>query len=63
MLFEPLTQADIAHIVDIQLTRLRALLTEQKLTLTLSDKARSFLAEAGYDPVYGARPLKRAIQR
>jgi len=48
--------------VDIQLRRLRGLLAERKLTLELTEKARRFLADAGYDPVYGARPLKRAIQ-
>ncbi|MBC8446781.1 MAG: hypothetical protein H8D78_03435, partial [Chloroflexi bacterium] len=51
------------QIVEIQLRRLRGLLAERKLTLELTDGALRFLAEAGYDPVYGARPLKRAIQR
>ncbi|MCY1296729.1 Chaperone protein ClpB [compost metagenome] len=50
-------------IVDIQLERLRKLLTERKITLELEDDARAFLADKGYDPVYGARPLKRAIQK
>jgi len=50
-------------IVDIQLTRLRALLAARNLTLELSDSARQWLGNAGYDPVYGARPLKRVIQR
>jgi ATP-dependent Clp protease ATP-binding subunit ClpB len=63
VLFEPLQLSHLAQVVDLQLGRLRALLDEKRLTLTLSDKARAFLAEAGYDPVYGARPLKRAIQR
>ncbi len=63
VIFEPLKQADIAQVVDLQLTRLRQLLTDKRLTLTLSDGARSFLAAEGYDPVYGARPLKRAIQK
>ncbi len=63
VIFEPLKLEDIAQVVDLQLTRLRALLTEKRLTLTLTDGARKFLANEGYDPVYGARPLKRAIQR
>ena len=50
-------------IVDIQLARLQKLLADRKITLALDDKARAWLAEAGYDPVYGARPLKRVIQR
>jgi len=49
--------------VDIQLERLRRLLEDRKLRLELDDRAREWLAEAGYDPVYGARPLKRVIQR
>ena len=47
----------------VQLQRLEALLTERKLTLNADGKAKEWLAEAGYDPVYGARPLKRVIQR
>ena len=54
---------DMAAIVDIQLGRLRRLLEDRKITLELDDAAREWLAEAGYDPVYGARPLKRVIQR
>jgi ATP-dependent Clp protease ATP-binding subunit ClpB len=63
VVFHSLSQDDLAHIVDIQLERLRALLDERKLTLVLTDAARGFLAERGYDPTFGARPLKRAIQR
>ncbi|MDX2015214.1 MAG: ATP-dependent chaperone ClpB [Myxococcaceae bacterium] len=63
VLFEPLTQAHITSVVDLQLARLRTLLADRRLTLELSDGARSFLAKEGYDPIYGARPLKRAIQR
>jgi ATP-dependent Clp protease ATP-binding subunit ClpB len=63
VIFEPLRQKDIAHIVDLQLVRLEKLLAEKRLALRLSAKARTFLAEQGYDPVYGARPLKRAIQK
>ena len=53
----------MASIVDIQLGRLRRLLEDRKLRLELDDKAPEWLAEAGYDPIYGARPLKRVIQR
>jgi ATP-dependent Clp protease ATP-binding subunit ClpB len=49
--------------VEIQLGRLRGLLAGRKITLELSGDARALLAERGYDPVYGARPLKRAIQQ
>ncbi|MDR3517192.1 MAG: ATP-dependent chaperone ClpB [Azospirillaceae bacterium] len=63
LLFHRLTRAQMTGIVDIQLTRLRALLAARNLTLELSDSARQWLGNAGYDPVYGARPLKRVIQR
>jgi len=52
----------MAGIVDIQLKRLLAMLAERKIELRLDAAARSWLADTGYDPVYGARPLKRAIQ-
>jgi ATP-dependent Clp protease ATP-binding subunit ClpB len=54
---------DLLQIVDIQLRRLRALLAERGIGLELTEAARRLLAEKGYDPVYGARPLKRTIQR
>jgi ATP-dependent Clp protease ATP-binding subunit ClpB len=63
ILFNSLTIEQITHIVDIQLELLRKRLAERKLTLTLTDAAKAAIAQAGYDPVYGARPLKRAIQR
>jgi ATP-dependent Clp protease ATP-binding subunit ClpB len=63
VVFRPLTREDIGRIVEIQLGRLRRLLEDRKLTLELTDAARETVADAGYDPVYGARPLKRAIQR
>jgi len=63
MIFEPLSRADIGQIVDIQLERVRGLLAEKRMTLELSDAAKTLLADEGYDPVYGARPLKRVIQR
>jgi ATP-dependent Clp protease ATP-binding subunit ClpB len=61
--FRALTEDDFERIVDIQLRRLRDRLAERRLTLEVSDAAREWLAHAGYDPVYGARPLKRVIQR
>ncbi len=63
VLFEPLSQAHITSVVDLQMARLTKLLADKRLTLELTDGARTFLAKEGYDPVYGARPLKRAIQR
>ncbi|QHI95004.1 ATP-dependent chaperone ClpB [Aristophania vespae] len=63
ILFSRLQRADMNKIVEIQLDRLRQLLEDRKLGLKLDDKAREWLANAGYDPIYGARPLKRVIQR
>ena len=63
VIFESLKREDIAKIVDLQLDRLRKLLSDKRLELELQPSARKFLAEKGYDPVYGARPLKRAIQK
>lgn len=63
ILFRRLSRDDMKGIVKIQLGHLRALLADRKLGLELDDKARDWLANAGYDPVYGARPLKRVIQR
>jgi ATP-dependent Clp protease ATP-binding subunit ClpB len=63
IVFHALTEEDLKQIVDIQLERLRGRLAERRITLELTDEAKSHLARAGYDPVYGARPLKRAIQR
>ncbi|PCI33068.1 MAG: ATP-dependent chaperone ClpB [Alphaproteobacteria bacterium] len=62
-LFHRLARTDMHGIVDIQLRRLENLLEERKLTLDLDRSAKDWLAHAGYDPVYGARPLKRVIQR
>ncbi len=61
--FEPLGEAQLAQIVKIQIKRFEKLLAERQLTLHLSDQAVARVAEAGYDPVYGARPLKRALQK
>jgi ATP-dependent Clp protease ATP-binding subunit ClpB len=63
LLFRRLSRADMRGIVDIQLARLQKLLDDRKIVLDIDDKARNWLAETGYDPVYGARPLKRVIQR
>ena len=63
MIFHPLNREHLGEIVEIQLGRLRRLLAERKIDLQLTSDARDLLADAGYDPVYGARPLKRAIQR
>jgi len=62
VVFHPLGRNEIRRIVDIQLTVLRARLEGRELTLDLDDGARDLLGAAGFDPVYGARPLKRAIQ-
>jgi ATP-dependent Clp protease ATP-binding subunit ClpB len=63
VVFEALTREQIAQIVDLQLELLRERLAERKLSLELTDAAKELLAEEGWDPAYGARPLKRAIQR
>jgi ATP-dependent Clp protease ATP-binding subunit ClpB len=61
--FEPLGEAQLGQIVRIQLARFDKLLAERQISLHLTDRAVARVAEAGYDPVYGARPLKRALQR
>jgi ATP-dependent Clp protease ATP-binding subunit ClpB len=63
IIFDRLTEDDLKRIVEIQLRRLSKRLEQQKITLKLSDSAKELLAREGYDPVYGARPLKRAIQK
>ena len=63
ILFHRLKRDEMGAIVDIQLERLLKLLSERKITLELDDDARHWLANKGYDPVYGARPLKRVIQK
>ncbi|WP_237477132.1 ATP-dependent chaperone ClpB [Lichenibacterium dinghuense] len=63
ILFHRLRRDNMAAIVDIQFGRLQRLLADRKITLDLSPSARAWLADKGYDPVYGARPLKRAIQK
>jgi ATP-dependent Clp protease ATP-binding subunit ClpB len=63
LLFRRLSRRDMTAIVDIQLQRLNKLLADRKITLDIDEAAKRWLADAGYDPVYGARPLKRVIQR
>jgi len=61
--FRALGREEIARIVDIQLEDLRRRLAERKITIELTEEARALLAELGYDPTFGARPLKRTLQR
>ncbi len=63
VVFHPLAEDQLAHIVDLRLKDLEALLADRKITLELTDAARQAIFKAGYDRAYGARPLKRAIQR
>jgi ATP-dependent Clp protease ATP-binding subunit ClpB len=63
ILFHRLSQEHMAPIVDIQVARVQKLLTDRKIEIQLSEKAREWLGRVGYDPVYGARPLKRAVQK
>ena len=63
MLFKPLTQPEIEQIVDHMAGALRTRLADRSMTLDLEDDARAFIAEQGFDPVYGARPLRRYIAR
>jgi ATP-dependent Clp protease ATP-binding subunit ClpB len=63
IIFHALEKSELRNIVKIQVERLKKRLVDRKMTLKLSDSALDFLADVGYDPVYGARPLKRAIQR
>ena len=63
IIFHTLTKTELRKIVSIQLQRIERLLADQKITIELSNGAQDYLVKVGYDPVYGARPLKRAIQR
>ena len=63
VMFEPLTRRDIEKIVDIQLGIVRRMLEQNGIRLEYTEKARDWIAQAGYDPMYGARPVKRTIQR
>ncbi len=63
IIFDRLNEEELKKIVEIQLRRLVRRLEKQKIVLALSDAAKALIAREGYDPIYGARPLKRAIQR
>ncbi len=63
VIFEPLTTEDLAHIVDLQVQALATRLHDRRITLEVTDAAREWLALTGYDPAYGARPLRRLVQR
>jgi ATP-dependent Clp protease ATP-binding subunit ClpB len=63
VIFHPLGDEQLTHIVDLRLKDLQNLLADRKITLELTDEARKAIFKAGYDRAYGARPLKRAIQR
>ncbi len=63
VIFNPLRKEDLIKIVDIQLERISKRLSDRKISIEVTQKAKEYLADVGYDPAYGARPLKRAIQR
>jgi len=63
IIFQSLDQSELRRIVDLQVDRLRGRLEQRKLILSLSEEAADWLSSVGYDPMFGARPLKRAIQR
>jgi len=63
VIFHPLGRDELARIVDIQLGHLRRRLADKRITLEVTDAAKAVLAREGYDPTFGARPLKRTIQR
>jgi ATP-dependent Clp protease ATP-binding subunit ClpB len=63
IIFRPLGTEQIEHIVELQLRRFEKLLADRKITLEVTPEAKRVLAEEGYDPAFGARPLKRAVQR
>jgi len=62
VLFDALTRDGLAHIVDLQLALLETRLAVRRITIRVTDAARAWLADTGYDPAYGARPLRRLIQ-
>jgi len=63
IMFSPLTVEQMEYIVDLQMNEVQSRLDEYKITVTLSPEARTWLAKEGYDPAFGARPLRRAIQK
>ncbi len=62
VMFTPLTQAEILEIVKMQFAKIKALLSKSSIEIELTDKAAEWIAEKGYDPGYGARPIKRLMQ-
>jgi ATP-dependent Clp protease ATP-binding subunit ClpB len=63
IVFKPLTLGEIGQIVDLQLKNVQKMMAEKNMTVEISREAREWLAKLGYDPIYGARPLKRVIQK
>ena len=63
LIFDALSKEELGRIVQIQLDKMQERLADHRLTLTVTDAARSWLADEGYDPAYGARPLRRLVQR
>jgi ATP-dependent Clp protease ATP-binding subunit ClpB len=63
VMFQPLTQSDLRHIVDLQFDQVRMMAEKEGLILEITDAAKDWIAQSGFDPVYGARPLKRVIQK
>jgi ATP-dependent Clp protease ATP-binding subunit ClpB len=63
VIFDPLSKDELAHIVDLQVRELATRLRDRRITLEVTDAARAWLAEQGYDPAYGARPLRRLVQK
>jgi ATP-dependent Clp protease ATP-binding subunit ClpB len=63
VVFDALSQDDLAHIVDLQVREFGSRLSDRRITLSVTDAAREWLARKGFDPVYGARPLRRLVQR
>jgi ATP-dependent Clp protease ATP-binding subunit ClpB len=63
IIFNPLTKALLTRIVEIQVERMKKFIREQNIDLKLSDRAKAYFADTGFDPIYGARPLKRVLQK
>jgi ATP-dependent Clp protease ATP-binding subunit ClpB len=63
VIFDPLSSSELAHIVDLQVREIQSRLADRRITLDVSDGAREWLAVTGYDPAYGARPLRRLVQK
>jgi ATP-dependent Clp protease ATP-binding subunit ClpB len=63
VVFRALSEPELIQIIDLQLDRVRTRLVDRRISLDVSDSAKRHLVKVGYDPIYGARPLKRAVQR